>query len=107
MTKLGSIIAALVLSLGFSATAHARVVEYVSQHPVPHKYGGGFCYIDVPHVHNYAPSDPRMYRENNGQNYFVGDPAPFDYDGPRYSVLRSPSCGGCPDAVRPSRLLLH
>jgi hypothetical protein len=85
MTKLGSIIAALVLSLGFSASAHARVAEYVSQHPVPHKYGGGFCYIDVPHVHNYAPSDPRMYRESNGQNYFVGDPAPFDYDGPRYS----------------------
>jgi hypothetical protein len=85
MTKLGSIIAALVLSLGFSATAHARVMEYVSQHPVPHKYGGGFCTIDVPHVHNYGPSDPRMYRENHGQYYFVGDPAPFDYDGPRYA----------------------
>jgi len=26
-----------------------------------------------------------MYRETNGQFYFVGDPAPFDYDGPRYS----------------------
>lgn len=85
MTRLGSVIAALLLSLGFSATAQARVVEYVSQHPVPHKYGGGFCYIDVPHVHNYAPGDPRMYRESNGQYYFVGDPAPFDYDGPRFS----------------------
>jgi len=26
-----------------------------------------------------------MYRENNGQFYFVGDPAPFNYDGPSYS----------------------
>jgi len=26
-----------------------------------------------------------MYRESNGQFYFVGDPAPFDYDGPRYA----------------------
>ena len=31
------------------------------------------------------PSDPRLYREVNGEYYFVGDPAPFDYDGPRYS----------------------
>jgi hypothetical protein len=52
---------------------------------VPRKFGGGFCYIEVPHVHNYPPADPRMFRESNGQYYFVGDPAPFDYDGPRYS----------------------
>jgi hypothetical protein len=47
--------------------------------------GRGFCYIDVPHVHDYAPSDPRLYRQVDGQFYFVGDPAPFDYEGPRYS----------------------
>jgi hypothetical protein len=45
--------------------------------------GGGFCYIDVPHVHDFGPSDPRMYRQVDGQYYFVGDPAPFDYQGPR------------------------
>lgn len=85
MTKLGAIIAAVVLSTGLSSTAHARVVEYVSRHPVPHKFGGTFCTIDVPHVHNYPPGDPRMFREDNGQYYFVGDPSPFSYDGPRYS----------------------
>jgi hypothetical protein len=47
--------------------------------------GRGFCYIDVPHVHDYAPSDPRLYRQVDGQFYFVGDPAPFDYEGPRHS----------------------
>jgi hypothetical protein len=78
-------ITVLMLSIAYSSAAQARTVEYVSQHPVPHKFGGGFCYIDVPHVHNYPPDDPRMFRETNGQLYFVGDPAPFDYDGPRYT----------------------
>lgn len=74
------------LAVAFGAgDAHAKQVEFVSPHPVPHKYGGGFCYIDVPHVHNYAPSDPRLFREHQGRLYFVGDPTPFGYDGPRYS----------------------
>jgi hypothetical protein len=85
MRKICALIAGLVAVAAFSAAAQARTVEFVSQHPVPHKFGGGFCYIDVPHVHNYGPEDPRMYREANGQHYFVGDPAPFAYDGPRYS----------------------
>jgi len=64
-------------------SAEAAVVRYLSQHPLPRKMGGGFCYIDVPHVHDFGPSDPRMYRQVDGQYYFVGDPAPFDYQGPR------------------------
>ena len=71
--------------MGVSATAEARAVHYRSQHPLPRKIGHGFCYINVPHVHDFGPSDPRLYREVNGEYYFVGDPAPFDYEGPRYS----------------------
>jgi hypothetical protein len=85
MQKASALMVGLVALVSFAATAQARIVEYVSQHPVPHKFGGGFCYIDVPHVHNYPPDDPRMYRENNGQFYFMGDPAPFNYEGPRYA----------------------
>lgn len=69
----------------FSTTAWANQVEFISPHPVPHKLGDGFCNIDVPHTHNYPPGDPRMYRETNGQYYFVGDPSPFGYEGPRYA----------------------
>lgn len=83
--KLCALVAGLMVSVGLVTVAQARTVEYLSQHPVPHKFGGGFCTIEVPHVHNYSPDDPRMYRESNGQFYFVGDPAPFDYEGPRYS----------------------
>jgi hypothetical protein len=75
----------LALTLGTAATAEARIVHYRSQHPLPRTIGHGFCYINVPHVHDFGPSDPRLYREVNGEYYFVGDPAPFDYEGPRYS----------------------
>jgi hypothetical protein len=66
------------------AEAH-NVVHYMSQHPLPRKMGGGFCYIDVAHVHDFGPSDARMYRQIDGQYYFVGDPTPFEYQGPRYA----------------------
>jgi hypothetical protein len=85
MRRPGTIIASVAAWLAFAPSAHAKIVEYISQHPVPHKYGGGFCNINVAHVHNYPPGDPRMYREINGQLYFVGDPTPFEYQGPRYS----------------------
>lgn len=85
MRKLCTIIAGVAAWLAFSTVAHAKIVDYISQHPVPHKYGGGFCNIQVAHSHNYEPSDPRMYREIGGQFYFVGDPTPFKYEGPRHS----------------------
>jgi hypothetical protein len=71
--------------LALSAVAQATVVRYMSQHPLPRKMGGGFCYIDVSHVHDFGPSDPRMYRQVDGQYYFVGDPSPFSYEGPRHA----------------------
>ena len=76
----------LVMAVFGTTTAFAaHVVRYVSKHPIPKKVGHGFCYITVPHFHDYEPSDPRLYRQMDGQYYFVGDPAPFDYEGPRYS----------------------
>src|SRR3954464_10205993 len=71
--------------LGVAGTAEARVVHYMSQHPLPRKIGHGFCYIDVPHFHDFPPSDARLYRVVDGQYYFVGDPTPFSYDGPKYA----------------------
>ena len=79
------VLAALLLMVGATTASAAHVVRYVSKHPLPKKIGRGFCYITVPHVHDYEPSDPRLYRQMDGQHYFVGDPAPFDYEGPRYS----------------------
>lgn len=75
----------LIALVGGAAAASAHSVRYVSKHPLPRKVGHGFCYINVPHFHDYQPSDPRLYRQVEGQYYFVGDPAPFDYEGQRYS----------------------
>jgi len=85
MRRFCALVAGLMVSVVFVAAAQAKTVEYLSQHPVPHKFGGGFCTIEVAHVHNYPPDDPRMYRQIGDKFYFVGDPTPFDYDGPRYS----------------------
>jgi hypothetical protein len=80
------VLSAFLLIVAGATTASAtHVVRYVSKHPLPKKVGHGFCYITVPHVHDYEPSDPRLYRQMDGQYYFVGDPAPFEYEGPRYS----------------------
>jgi len=85
MRRLLTIGAILVGLVAMERAANARAVEYMSQHPLPRKVGHGFCYIDVPHFHDFPPSDPRLYRQVDGQYYFVGDPAPFEYEGPRYA----------------------
>jgi hypothetical protein len=87
MRRLCTTITGFLAWLALANSAEAKIVEYISPHPVPHKYGGGFCSIDVAHVHNYPPGDPRMYRDINGQFYFVGDPTPFHYEGPRYNYF--------------------
>ncbi|HMC95409.1 MAG TPA: hypothetical protein VKO16_11625, partial [Polyangia bacterium] len=46
--------------VGVASAAHAEVVEYMSRHPLPKRVGHGFCDIDVPHFHDYPPSDPRL-----------------------------------------------
>src|SRR6185436_12292658 len=85
MRKIFAMATFLIALVGGAAAASAHSVRYVSKHPLPRKVGHGFCYINVPHFHDYQPSDPRLYRQVDGQYYFVGDPAPFDYEGPRYS----------------------
>jgi hypothetical protein len=75
----------LIVLVSSAASANAHSTRYFSKHPLPRKVGHGFCYIDVPHFHDYQPSDARLYRQVDGQYYFVGDPSPFAYEGPRTS----------------------
>src|SRR5262245_9087591 len=76
-------LAALVVGavVAIAAPAEAKHFKYRSRHP----FRGGFCHIEVVHVHAYAPSDARLYRVVDGEYYFVGDPVPFGYDGPKHS----------------------
>lgn len=55
--------------------------RFVGAHPVVARPGGGYCYIDVPHFHNYAPDRPALYQQVGQDAVFTGDPVPFGYDG--------------------------
>ena len=67
------------------AVASAKQHRYAGKHPVHAEGGGGFCHVEVPHVHVYGPERPDVqYRSEGGWNHFVGDPVAYGYDGPRF-----------------------
>ncbi len=72
-----------------AAVAHAGddgPVRYVGIHPVAADHGAAFCYIEFPHVHHYAPARAEvLYRKHHEGNYFIGDPVPYGYEGPKQS----------------------
>jgi hypothetical protein len=73
-----------VLALG--RVASAKQVRYVGVHPIAADVGGGFCYIEVPHIHVYTPAKAEvLYREHDGGHFFVGDPVPYGYEGPKHA----------------------
>jgi hypothetical protein len=66
--------------------AEAKQIKYVGQHPLPAELGGGFCYIEFPHVHVFTPAEPEiLYRVHAGAYLFVGDPVAHGYDGPKHA----------------------
>jgi hypothetical protein len=81
------LLAALVATAAISLPADAgksKQVRYVGIHPVPRSEGGGFCYIEAPHVHIFA-ANKLEYRDHHGSNHFVGDPVAYGYDGPKHA----------------------
>ena len=60
----------------------APVVEvwYGGQHQIPAAVGGGWCWYDGPHVHDYFPDRPDWYAFDDGFLYWRG-PVTFTYFG--------------------------
>src|SRR5690242_3911106 len=75
------IVAALLLA---SSVVHGRAVHFIGAHPIAVTAGGGYCYIDAPHMHSYTPDKPALYQQVRGEYVFTGDPTPFGYEGDRY-----------------------
>ena len=81
-----------------------RQVRFVGIHPIPKSEGGGMCNIEGPHVHIYA-ANKLEYRDHRGDAYFVGDPAAYNYEGPKYAykgphpINVDAEVGGDPDVV--------
>jgi hypothetical protein len=79
------IVGLVVLLLASAASAdRKKQSRYVGIHPIAKSEGGGFCYIEGPHVHVFA-ADKVQYRDHRGANHFVGDPVAYGYDGPKYA----------------------
>jgi hypothetical protein len=69
----------------FPKIASARQVRFIGGHPVASKYGGGYCYIEVPHMHAYAPDHANLYQLVGDHHVFTGDPSPFGYEGEKHT----------------------
>ena len=78
------LVAALAMMLLSAARAEARHVHFLGAHPIAAKYGGGYCYIESPHLHLYAPDHAALYQQVNDQYVFTGDPTPFGYEGDKH-----------------------
>jgi hypothetical protein len=80
-------LAALIVAatLMMSTAAQAKHVRFLGPHPCPARYGGGYCYIDAPHIHAYAPDKTTLYQQVGDQYVFTGDPTPYGYDGERHA----------------------
>ena len=55
--------------------------RFSGSHPLAARPNAGYCYIDVPHVHDYLPDRPTLYQQVGDSYVFTGDPTPFGYEG--------------------------
>jgi hypothetical protein len=74
----------MLLILAAAVRAEARPVRFLGPHPIAARHGRGYCYIEAPHFHDYAPDHQALYQQVDGSFVFTGDPTPFGYDGERY-----------------------
>lgn len=80
------VVAWAALALASANAADAKQVKFVGVHPIAADFGGGFCYIEAAHIHVYQPPKAEvLYREHDDAFYFVGDPVPYGYDGPKHA----------------------
>ena len=83
-----AIVSSVALAALAPASARADQIKFSGIHPIPASVSveGGFCYIEVPHVHIYEPEKAEvLYRTKDDHHHFVGDPVALGYDGPKHS----------------------
>ncbi len=77
------VVVAVVLAVAVRP-AEARHARFLGPHPIAARLGGGFCYIEAPHLHVYLPDHVALYQQVGGAYVFTGDPTPFGYEGERH-----------------------
>jgi len=64
----------------------SKQVRFVGGHPIPKAEGKGYCHIEAPHVHVYAPAEVKLqYRVHDGDYFFVGDPVAYGWEGEKFA----------------------
>lgn len=76
----GTVLAVPPPQAGQAAPPHGKG-RFVGPHPLAGRANAGYCYIDVPHSHNYTPDRPNLYQQVGDGYVFTGDPVPFGYEG--------------------------
>jgi hypothetical protein len=76
---------AVLIVLAAPRIAEARQYHFLGGHPIAARFGGGYCYIETPHIHSWGPDRTALYGDVGGQLVFTGDPTPFGYDGEKYT----------------------
>ena len=79
-----AIVVVFVVLAALATRAEAKHVRFLGPHPIAAKYGGGYCYIEAPHLHVYGPERPSLYQQVGDDYVFTGDPTPFGYEGERH-----------------------
>jgi hypothetical protein len=82
--RIRTIILALLVVAAVATRAEAKHVRFLGPHPIAAKFGGGYCYIEAPHLHVYGPDRPNLYQQVGDEYVFAGDPTPFGYEGDRH-----------------------
>ena len=82
--RIRTILLGLIVVAALTARAEAKHVRFLGPHPIAAKYGGGYCYIEAPHMHVYGPDRPSLYQQVGDDYVFTGDPTPFGYEGERH-----------------------
>lgn len=75
---------AFLVVAALAARAEAKHVRFLGPHPIAARSGGGYCYIEAPHMHVYGPDKPALYQQVGDEYVFTGDPTPFGYDGDKH-----------------------
>ena len=80
-TSVGAVKPAVAPPAGPQAAPPRGKGKFLGAHPLAGRPNAGYCYIDVPHVHDYVPDRPGLYQQAGDSYVFAGDPVPFGYDG--------------------------
>ena len=98
--RIRTILLALFVVAAVASRAEAKHVRFLGPHPIAAKFGGGYCYIEAPHMHVYGPDRPNCISRSAT---ITSSPAIRRRSATRASAIRSMAITPSWSTARPSR----